>query len=281
MSSHGRFVWYELTTPDMKAAAAFYTRVMSWGTLDASMPGGPPYALFTAGNALVGGLMLQPDSAHEADVMASWLGYVAVDDVDGTAVQIARHGGSVHVPPSDVPTISRFSVFADPQGARLAILRWAKPGQTQTAEASGPGRVGWHELLAADAEKAFAFYGDLFGWQKAGADTGELGAYRMFSAQGDMIGGMLSKPPAMPRPLWVYYFNTGDIDAAARRVTAHGGQIVEGPFAVPGGTAVVRCTDPQGALFALEGKQGRNAPGYFERASSRDQADQRSRRWSW
>ena len=55
---------------------------------------------------------------------------------------------------------------------RLALVKGLKPGQQQPAELGKPGRVGWHELLAADWQKAFAFYGELFGWQKAGADIG-------------------------------------------------------------------------------------------------------------
>ena len=39
VNSHGRFVWYELMTTDMKIAKAFYARVVGWGALDASMPG--------------------------------------------------------------------------------------------------------------------------------------------------------------------------------------------------------------------------------------------------
>ena len=62
---------------------------------------------------------------------------------------------------------------------------------------------------------------------------------------------------------------------------AGGGQILEGPLEVPGGSWIVRCTDPQGAMFALAGKRGRNAIGYFERVASRDPSDARGRRWSW
>ena len=43
---------------------------------------------------------------------------------------------------------------------------------TSITEPGTPGRVGWHELFAADWEKAWAFYGELFGWQKADADVG-------------------------------------------------------------------------------------------------------------
>ena len=90
---------------------------------------------------------------------------------------------------------------------------------------------------------------------------------------------MFNKPPMVPVAFWLYYFNVGDIDAAAERVKAAGGQILEGPIEVPGGR-VARCTDPQGAMFALTGKRSDKAVGYFERGATRD-PDTRGRRWSW
>jgi predicted enzyme related to lactoylglutathione lyase len=280
VNPHGRFAWYELITTDVEAAKAFYTKVMGWGAWDTSVPG-TAYTLFTAGKASVGGLMDLPEDARKRGGRPGWVGYVGVNDVDATADRIKRLGGVVHVPPTDVPNISRFSVFADPQTARLALFKWLKPGREQPAEPGAPGRVGWHELLAADWEKALAFYSELFGWQKADADIGEMGTYQLFSAGGQTIGGMVTKPPTMPAPFWLYYFNISDVDAAAQRVQAGGGQVLDGPLEVPGGSWIVQCTDPQGAVFALEGKRGRNAIGYFERVASRDPSDARGRRWSW
>ena len=269
---HGRFVWYELITTDMQSAKIFYSRVMDWGVLDASVPG-RAYALFTAGNALVGGLMDLTKEAREMGGRSGWVGYVEVNDVDATADRIKHLGGAVHVPPTDVPNISRFCIFADPQTAILAVLKWLKPAQGQPAELGAPGRVGWHELLAANWENALSFYIELFGWQKADTETGEMGAYQMFSAGGQSVGGILNKPPTITAPFWLYYFHIGDLDAATRRVNAAGGQILDGPFELPGGSWIVQCADPQGAIFALEGKRGQKVLGYFK--------DARGRRWSW
>jgi predicted enzyme related to lactoylglutathione lyase len=105
-----------------------------------------------------------------------------------------------------------------------------------------------------------------------------MGTYQVFSAGGQTIGGMFNKPPTVPVAFWLYYFNIGDVDAAAERVKAAGGQILEGPTEVPGGR-VARCTDPQGAMFALIGKRS-EAVGYFERGATHD-PDTRGRRWSW
>ncbi len=194
-----------------------------------------------------------------------WIGYVGVDDVDAAAERTKQLGGAIRVPPTDIPDISRFSVVADPQMATLALFKWQNPGQQQPAEPGKPGHVSWHELLAADWEKAFAFYSELFGWQKADADIDPMGTYQLFSTAGQTIGCMFTKPAMVASPFWLFYFNVSDIDAAAARVKAGGGYILEGPFEVPGGSWIARCTDPQGAMFALEEKRGHSTIGYFER----------------
>jgi hypothetical protein len=271
-NAHGHFVWYELTTTDAEAAKAFYTNVVGWGTRDASMPGAA-YTLFTAGEAAVGGLMGLPAEARRMGAQPRWIGYVGVDDVDATVAQIKRLGGAVYVPPTDVPDVSRFSIVADPQMTAFALFKWRRAEDRQQPDAlKTPGHVGWHELFAANWEKAFAFYGELFGWQKVDADVGGIGTYQLFSAGGQTIGGMSTKPPSVPMTFWLYYFNVGNIEDAAERVKALGGQILEGPVEVPGGNWIVRCMDPQGAVFALSGEGAKKVRGYFEPTAADDPA---------
>lgn len=252
----GHFAWYELITTDMAAAKAFYAEVVGWGVQDASTPD-LTYTLFTAGKTSVSGLMDLPEDARKLGATPRWMGYVGVKDVDATAGRIKRLGGAVYVPPTDT-NIGRILVVADPQAATLGLVKGLKPGQQKPAELGKPGRVGWHELLAADREKAFAFYGELFGWQKAAADVGPNDTYQLFSAGGRMIGGMCAKRPMEPVPYWLYYFNIGDIDAAMERVKTGGGQVFEGPLELPGGSWFARCADPQGAAFALQGQRSQD-----------------------
>jgi uncharacterized protein len=271
VSAHGCFVWYELTTTDADAAQAFYAAVVGWGIRDASMPGAA-YTLFTAGEVPVAGLMGLPADARKMGAQPRWTGYVGVDDVDAATDRLKRLGGAVYVPPTDVPDVSRFSVVADPQAATLALVKWLNPGQEQPAALTSPGHVGWHELSAVDWETAFAFYGELFGWQKVHADFGGIGTYLLFSAGDQTIGGMATKPPTAPMPFWLYYFNVADIDAAAGRVKAGGGKILEGPVEARGGNRIARCTDPQGAMFALTGAGRTKTIGYFGPAAADDPA---------
>jgi predicted enzyme related to lactoylglutathione lyase len=257
---HGRFAWYELITTDVAAARAFYTKVMGWDAQDASTPG-LPYTVFSAGTVSVGGLMELPDEARQKGATPRWMGYVGVRDVDATVNRLKALGGTVYVPPTN-SNIGRIAVVADPQTADLALVQGLKTGQRSSSGLGKPGQVGWHELLAADWQKAFAFYGELFGWKRADAETAPGEAYQLFSAGGLMIGGMSTKRRTDPVPYWVYYMNVDDIEAAMERVKTGGGRIFESPVQTPGGSWIVRCGDPQGAPFALKGERNRDAVGW-------------------
>jgi predicted enzyme related to lactoylglutathione lyase len=258
---HGRFAWYELITTDVADAKAFYAKVVGWGAQDASTPG-LPYTLFTAGKASVGGLMDLPHEARRMGATPRWVGYVGVKDVDATADRLKALGGAVYVPPTN-SNIGRIAVVADPQTANLALVEGLKIGERQPRSEFGkPGRVGWHELLAADWQKAFAFYGELFSWQRADTEIVMKDTYQLFSAGGQTIGGMFTKRPTDPVPYWLYYINVDDIDAAVERVKIAGGETFEGPLEMSGGSWIARCGDPQGAAFALQGERNRDAVGW-------------------
>jgi len=269
VDTHGQFVWYELLTDDVEAAKAFYTNVVGFGIEDVSMPG-MTYILLTVAGVSVAGLSGLPEEAKIMGLTPRWIGYVGVKDVDAATKRWQQLGGQVHVPPQNIGDISRFAVVADPQMARLALLQWLKPRREIAAAARAAGRVGWHELFAVDCERAFAFYSELFRWQKGVASVGAMGTYQLFSAAGKTIGGILSKPPTIPSPTWLHYFNVGDLDAAIDRVKAGGGQTLNEPIEAPDGSWVVQCTDPQGALFALIGKRSPRAAGFLQRVAALD-----------
>ena len=52
-----------------------------------------------------------------------WMAHVQVDDVDATAALAKKLGGKVHKEPTDIPTVGRFAVIADPQGASICDLQ--------------------------------------------------------------------------------------------------------------------------------------------------------------
>lgn len=250
--SHGRFVWYELLTTDIAAARTFYGKVVGWGARDASTAAFA-YSVFTAGTVEVGGLMDLPPEFVRMGAAPRWVGYVSVDDIDGTAERLKQLGGSIYLPPTD-SNIGRVSILFDPQTAALGMVGGPKMGGASDAS-DEPGRIGWHELLATDAAGAFAFYRALFDWQAAAAENASLDFYQPFAVDGRTIGGVFNKLPRAPVPFWLYYFNVADMDTAMAAVKAGGGKVVHGPFELTPGHWITRCVDPQGAMFALQGKR--------------------------
>jgi predicted enzyme related to lactoylglutathione lyase len=270
-----RFVWYELATTDRDAARAFYGEVMDWRSREMSVP--ISYTLFTVEGMPVCGLMDLSMSAREKGAKPRWLGYVGVEDVDVSVDRIRRLGGSVLVPPTEVASLSRFAVVADPQMASFALVSWPKRQQLD-ARAGTQGRVAWHELLASDSEKALDFYRELFGWQRAEAAVGPRSTYQRFSIEGETIGGIVTKPRTVAIPSWIYYFNVENIDSAAKRVKQHGGEILEGPVEALDGRWVLKCADPQAALFALSGKRSYRAIVRLKPIPSRDRPQTQGKR---
>jgi uncharacterized protein len=247
-SVRGRILWYELLTKDMKAAEDFYTAVVGWSVTP--FDGAPePYHMFMReGQVPTGGVMKIPDGMT---FPPHWAMYVGVDDLDAAVAQIERLGGSALSPVIDVPDIGRMRTMMDPQQAAFSVYESATPQPPDAPRQVGD--VSWHELMTTDAEAALAFYRELFGWQQSTAmDMGPMGTYHIFKGGAYDLGGMMNKPPDMPAPPhWGIYFRVPDVDAAIGRVKRGGGQVVNGPMEVPGGSRVANCVDPQGAYFSL------------------------------
>ncbi len=249
-SVRGKFVWHDLMTTDTDGAIKFYSQVTGWGTQPWEGP--MPYTMWTRGGVPIGGLMVLPPGAGSPP---HWLAYVGTADVDATAAQAVTLGGKVMVPPTDIPTVGRFAVLADPQGAVFAAF---KPLPEQPSN-DGPPVVGdfsWHELATTDPVAAWSFYQALFGWDKTTAfDMGPMGEYQMYGRNGLELGGIMKKPAEMPGPpSWLHYIMVDDVARVAGVATASGGQILNGPMEVPGGDLVATGMDPQGGIFAVHSK---------------------------
>ena len=253
-NDRGRFVWYDLMTPDPEAAQAFYTKLIGWET--EPWDGPTPYTMWKSKEHSLGGVMTLPDEAKSAGAPPHWLAYIQTPDLDGTIVATEENQGKVLTPAQDIPNVGRFAVLADPQGAVFAAFTPLAEGPP--AVQPEPGQVSWHELNTTDHENAWGFYETLFGWQKTDAmDMGpEVGTYQMYtygSGNPEMpVGGMFNKPSEVPGPpFWLYYICVEDCDKSVEDVQALGGQVMSGPMEVPGGDRVAQCMDPQGATFAL------------------------------
>lgn len=254
-NKHGEFIWYELMTNDADAAQTFYGAVVGWSAASAG-ENELDYRLFSMNTTNVGGLLPLTTAMTESGARPCWMGYICVDDVDHAAAGISKAGGTIHMPPQDIPDVGRLAFVADPQGAMFYIMKGAVEGTSTSFAATEPmnGHCAWNELATTDQPAAVAFYTDQFGWRQDGEmDMGPMGKYQFFHHGEGMIGAVMPKIPQMPVPAWTFYFRVADIDAAIANIKAMGGTVLQEPIEIPGGDFAMAGMDPQGASFALVG----------------------------
>lgn len=259
---HGRFVWYELLTSDPGAATGFYTELIGWETAEWG-EGENPYVMWTTDGTpegSIGGVIPLPEEAKKAGAPPHWLPYVGTSDIEATVSEAEKLGGKVMVALTEIPTVGRFAILSDPQGAVFSVF--APEGQAPGHEGPpGVGEVSWHELATTDHPAAFEFYQALFGWKKTESmDMGPMGIYQMYGRKEMTLGGMFNKSEDMPGPpAWLLYIMVESVDEAVERVPELGGKVLSGPMEVPGGGRIAQCMDPQGAAFALHSADGEAA----------------------
>jgi len=250
----GDYIWYELLTSDAEAAQTFYASVLGWSFADSGQSA-MDYRIINAGANSVGGLMAITKDMAQGGAMPTWLGYIAVDNVDAVAAEVEARSGRTLMPAMDIPMVGRIAMVADPQGAPFYIMKPQGTGKSLAFADDMPrvGHCAWNELQTSNPAAAWAFYGDLFGWRQDGEmDMGPMGKYQ-FIRHGTMIGAIMPASAEMGPPRWNQYFRVEDIDAAKVAVQDSGGRIMNGPDEIPGGDFSMNCIDPQGAPFGLVG----------------------------
>lgn len=254
VNRHGDFIWYELLTSDADAAQNFYGSVLGWSFADSGQPE-MDYRIINAGEHGVGGLMAITPEMAQHGARPTWLGYIAVEDVDKTVESVEHGGGKVMMPAMDIPQVGRIAMVADPQGAPFYVMKPSGEGESLAFAYDEPraGHCAWNELITSDQAEAWHFYGMRFGWVKEGEmDMGEMGTYD-FIRHGGVIGAIMKGTAEMGPPHWNQYFRVADIDMAKSAIEAGGGQVTNGPMEIPGGDFALNGIDPQGAHFGLVG----------------------------
>jgi predicted enzyme related to lactoylglutathione lyase len=117
----GALSWNELNTRDLEGAKAFYGAVFGWSFEDNDMGEAGTYTTIKLGEDMVGGILNMTERGVPEEIPAHWQVYFAVEDTDAAVAQATERGGSVMVPPMEVPA-GRFSILVDPHGASFAVI---------------------------------------------------------------------------------------------------------------------------------------------------------------
>ena len=119
------------------------------------------------------------------------------------------------------------------------------------------GRVVHFEVPFDDAERATAFYREVFGWQimampefdYQGVSTGPVGEQGMPSEPGYIGGGMFARQSGVSTP--VITIDVDDIDATLAEIESRGGSTVEKKIPVGDMGFAAYFTDSEGNLLGL------------------------------
>ncbi|GAA2386265.1 VOC family protein [Dactylosporangium salmoneum] len=229
--------WAELVSPDVEAAAEFYTGLFGWArNADGH---------FTLNGRAAAGLR-----AGRPDRSAAWLISISTDDPAGTAAEVERCGGAVRVPPASVRDLGTAATFSDSGGALFGTWLRSRFGGAQVS--FEPGAICWYELATHDLEATGAFYKEVFGWHTVEADS-EGEPYFELHHLNDTVGGLVPIdhrfPPGVPDH-WTVCFMVEDCAAACERVVELGGTVARRPQAASAGY-YARVADPAGGHFAV------------------------------
>jgi predicted enzyme related to lactoylglutathione lyase len=117
-----------------------------------------------------------------------------------------------------------------------------------------PGRFRWMDLAATDARGATEFYRALFGWTPI-EQAANGGHFTRLQASSQDVGSIYQLGRALldggVPSHWTPYVRVTDVDAAARRAVALGGELIVRPFAVSGVARVALIVDAVGAQVGL------------------------------
>ncbi|MBM4060639.1 MAG: VOC family protein [Planctomycetes bacterium] len=239
-------MWHDLMTKDAATATRFYSQLFGWQIQSVPMHG-CTYHMIHCGPGPIGGIV------QEANIpVAHWMPYLAVHDVDAAADKTRQLGGSVCVPPTDIPNTGRFAVVGDPQGAYFSLFKGLPCSQGFDPDLPVPGRVCRNELYTSDDGAAQRFYKAMFGWQDEPKDMGPMGTYHVQVLNGKQAGGLMKNPmpPGSPS-CWVVYFFVRNLAASTAKAKQLGANAMMENTPIPGVGRFSMLMDPTGAAFAL------------------------------
>jgi predicted enzyme related to lactoylglutathione lyase len=118
------FCWNELGTTDTAKAGEFYTGLFGWER-DVQNFGPMEYTMFKNGDRGAGGMyQITPEMGP---IPPHWLVYFAVGDCDASVQKATELGATVMKPADDIPSVGRFAILIDPQGAAFAVIKLDTP----------------------------------------------------------------------------------------------------------------------------------------------------------
>ncbi|MFE9366128.1 VOC family protein [Streptomyces sp. NPDC006978] len=235
--------WVELSTPDVRAAQAFYAGLFGWRSETDPRPEAGGYTTARLGEDAVAAF----SPLYRPEQQPSWTVSFATEDADAAAEAVRSAGGTVRMGPMDVFDEGRFTVAADPSGAVFSL--WQARAFPGAGRFNDPGSLGWVELRTPDPQGALDFYPAVLGWTVSSSEH-----FTHWGVDGADFGGLKEQDDDERADVpshWLPYFTVTDTETTAARALTAGGEPLSPPMHIPGGPWVATLLDPLGARFGL------------------------------
>lgn len=240
----GEPTWFDLATPDLDVAKAFYQAVFGWSFIDTGPDFGHYNFAQSNGRNVAGiGPIWPPDSPQPS----AWTIYFASDDATADCERVQELGGQVMVEPMVIGDSGLMGICMDPTGAAFGF--WQANNHIGSAAENEHGAMTWCEVNTRDAGAAREFYSKLLNMtthKMEGMD------YYTLQRGDEMLAGILQMTEeweGIP-PHWMGYFAVDNTDAAIERAVAAGGKLQVPAFDMAYGRMAV-LSDPAGANFSI------------------------------
>ena len=242
----GKFVWADLVTDDVKAAAKFYSSLFGWRFND--------YGGYIIGmndeRPLCG--MFQRPRPKDRVAEPRWFGYISVGSVEEAQRAVTKAGGRVLAEPKKMPKRGQQAVFADPEGAVFGVIK-SSSGDLEDFLAS-PGDWIWIQLLSRDGRKAAEFYRGVAGYEIIENTTSNRLSDFVLTSKGYARATVRTIPSAKQKdvePTWLPFVRVKNVGESAALAKQLGGKvrIEPKPELFDGKVAVV--ADPTGAVIGI------------------------------
>lgn len=243
-----QFCWFGVHSTSVDKALGFYQEVIGYQVQTVPMGEGTS-TMLAGGDAIPRAHVMAPPTPGAP---SHWHAYLRVVDVDATAALVTANGGTVMVPPTDIP-VGRMSVVSTPSGAVFSLFH-----EADEAGSKNPGRavgdIHWTELQSTDVQADLAFMKAVFGYEIGEIPMPNDMTYYLFNLPGEegkMAGGLMAAMmPEMPS-VWMNWVEVEDVDAVVAKAKQGGGTVFGEPMDMPGTGRMVAMADPTGSAFGV------------------------------
>lgn len=240
-NQHGKLVWADLYTGDVKASLKFYQETFGWTVKAFAKEQAKYHLLYDNGQAIAG--VLARDSKRNKTDNALWVGSIDTDNVSSRSELAAKNNATIILSPHEFKLYGKRSVLADPQGGVIALLELDFTNKNHKKISN---KWDWAQLFSTNTKRAALFYQDTFGYtlEPINAKKGSF-----FLIQAEMVQASIVKLPESfeQRDRWVNFIEVENINTTLTKATANGASVIYQPDNI--GLAII--ADPNGALLGL------------------------------